>query len=105
MTRHFPTLRGWVAFLLAAFGILYFPVVRPAIIVESGVGTFIAEPVKPVVWIAGAVLIVVCLLASVEAFRRGTWGDKVLACISALLSIGLIIPNFELFVLSVHRPH
>ena len=31
MTRYLPTLRGWIAFVLAAFAILYFPVLSPAL--------------------------------------------------------------------------
>ena len=57
MSRYFPTLRGWIAFVLPAFAILYFPLLRPALIVESGRGTFVAEPVTPKVWIIGAFLI------------------------------------------------
>jgi hypothetical protein len=103
MTRYLPTLRGWIAFVLAAFAILYFPVLSPALIVESGVGTFVVEPVTPTVWITGAVLIVVCLLASVEAFRRGSRADKWFAGISVLLTIGLAVWYFALAVLSVQK--
>jgi hypothetical protein len=102
MTRYFPTLRGWVAFLLSAFGLWCFPSVRPALLVESGVGTFLTEPVTPMVYFTGAVLILVGLLASIEAFWRGSRADKVFACISVLLIIGLMVQYFELFGLSVH---
>ena len=104
MSRYFPTVRGWIAFLIAAFGFLCFPSIRPAILVESGVGRFLAEPVTRMVYFTGAVLIIIGLLASVEAFRRGSRADKVFACISALLTIGLMAQYFHLFVLSVHRP-
>jgi hypothetical protein len=103
MTRYFPTLRGWIAFLLAAFAILFFPVLRPALLVQSGVGTFLSEPATPAVRFAGAVLVIVCLSASVEAFRRGSRVDKVVACIAVLLTIGLIVEVLQLFVLSVHQ--
>ena len=103
MSRYFPTLRGWIAFVLPAFAILYFPLLRTALIVESGRGTFVAEPVTPKVWIIGAFLIVVCLLAIAEAFKRGSRADKVVACISVLLTVGLAVQYFQLCVLSVHR--
>jgi hypothetical protein len=103
MSRFFPTLRGWIAFLLAAFGFLCFPSLRPAIFVESGVGTFLMEPVTPLTYFTGGVLIVVALLASIEAFRRGSRADKVFAFISVLLTVGLAVQYFQLFVLSVHR--
>src|SRR6266699_2491081 len=103
MSRYFPTVRGWIAFLIAAFGFLCFPSILPAILVESGVGTFLAEPVTRMVYFTGAVLIIVGLLASVEAFRRGSRADKVFACISVLLTIGLMAQYFQLFVLSIHR--
>jgi hypothetical protein len=103
MTRYFPTLRGWIAFLLAAFAILFFPVLRPALLVQSGVGTFLSEPATPAVRVTGAVLVIVCFLASVEAFRRGSRVDKIVACIAVLLTIGLIVEVLQLFVLSVHQ--
>ena len=103
MTRYFPTLRGWAAFVLSVFAILYFPFLRPALFVESGVGTFVMERVTPTVWVTGAVLIVVCLIASVEAFRRGSRVDKWFAGISVLLTIGLAVEYFELATLSVHK--
>src|SRR5258708_210342 len=103
MTRYLPTLRGWIAFVLSAFAILYFPALRPALFVESGVGTFVMERVTPTVWVTGAVLIVLCVLASVEAFRRGSRADKWFAGISVLLTIGLAVQYFQLATLSVHK--
>jgi len=103
MTRYLPTLRGWIAFVLSAFAILYFPVLRPALFVESGVGTSVMERVTPTVWVTGAVLIVICLAASVEAFRRGSRADKWFAGISLLLTIGLAVQYFELATLSIHK--
>ena len=109
MKLYFPTLRGWIAFLLAAFAILFFPVLRPALLVQSGVGTFLSEPATPAVQVAGAILVIGCLLACVEAFRRGSRVDKVVACIAVLLTIGLttiglIVEVLQLYVLSVHLP-
>ena len=103
MTRYFPTLRGWIAFLLAVFASLFFPVVRPALLIKSGVGTILAEPVTPAVWLTGAVLVIACVIAITEAFRRGSRTDKVFACISVLLTIGLLVEFVELFVLSVYQ--
>ena len=105
MSRYFPTLRGWVALLLATFGLLYFPVLRPALFVASGRGTFVAEPVTPFVWITGGILIVVCLIASVEAFRRGSRADKICACVAALLTVGLMFQYSELVVVSRRSPN
>lgn len=105
MSRHFPTLRGWIAFVLAAFAILYFPVLRPALAVVSGRGTFLIEPVTPFVWVMGGALILVCLAASVEAFRRGSRADKVCACLAALLTVALMFQYFELIVVSRRSPN
>jgi hypothetical protein len=103
MTQYFPSLRGWVSLFLAACAFSCFPYLRPAIHIDSGVGTFLAEPVAPLVYITGAFLIFVCLLASVEAFRRGSRPDKVFACGSFLLTIGLMVQLCELFVLPVRH--
>ena len=103
MPRCLPTLRGWIAFILAAGGFLCFPSLRPAFLVESGVGSFLAEPVTPLTYFTGGVLIIVAVLGSVEAFRRGSRADKVFAAVSVLLTIGLAAQYFQLFVLSVHR--
>ena len=103
MTRYFPTLRGCIAFLLAVFALLYFPFVCPALYVQSGVGTFLSEPVRPAAWIVGAVFILVCALASAEAFRRGTFPDRIFAAIAVLLTICLMVEYFRLFGLTVHK--
>jgi hypothetical protein len=103
MTRYFPTLRGWIAFLFAASNVLLFPLVCPPLRVQSGVGTFLAEPVRPVAWIIGPVFILVCFVTSAEAFRRGTRADKVFALIAVLLTIGLIVEYLRLFGLSVYQ--
>ena len=103
MIRHFPTLRGWIAFLLAVFAALLFPAICPPSYVQSGVGTFLAEPVRPAAWIVGAVLILVCALASAEAFRRGTFPDRIFAVIAVLLTVALMVEYFRLFGLTVHK--
>ena len=103
MSGYSPSLKGWIAFALGGFGVVCFPFIRPAILVESGVGTFLAEPVTPLVYFTGGVLIVLGLLAGVDAFRRGSRADRVLACISVLLIAGLAAQYFQLFVLKVHR--
>ena len=103
MKRYFPTLRGWIAFLLAAFSLLYFSFIRPAFYIQSGVGTFLAEPVTASTRIIGAVFIIISSLAAVEAFRRGSRADKFFACIAVILTIGLLVEFLELFVMSVHQ--
>ena len=104
MTRYLPTLRGWIAFLLAAFSLLYLSFIRPALYIQSGVGTFLAQPVMPSTLIIGAVLAVVTFCAVFEAFRRGSRADKIFACIAVILAIGLLVEYLELFVLSVYQP-
>ena len=103
MTRYFPTLRGWIAFLLAVFAALLFPFICPPLRIQSGVGIFLAEPVGLAAWIAGPVFILVCFLASAEAFRRGTRADKIFALIAVLLTIGLMFEYLRLFGLSVYQ--
>jgi len=103
MTRYFPTLRGWIAFLLAAFAILFFTAICPARIVRSGVGTFLIEPASPTVRLTGAALVVVCFFASAEAFRRGSRADKIFACISVLLTIALLVEFLQLFILTIDQ--
>ncbi len=102
-TSYFPTLRGWVAFIFATFSIFIFQAIRPALFIESGVGTFLLEPVSPLVQVTGAASAIISFLASTEAFRRGSRADKVLACISVLLTIGLMVELLELSVLSVYK--
>ena len=99
-----PTLRGWLALLLAVFAVLFFPFLCPVSYVQSGVGTFLSEPVRPVVWVLGAGLILICAPASVEAFRRGTRVDKVFAALAVLLTLGLMVEYFQLWGLPVHPP-
>jgi len=103
MTSYFPTLRGWIAFLLAVFAALLFPLICPPLRVQSGVGTFLAEPVGLAALIAGPVFILVCSLASAEAFWRGTRADKIFALVAVLLTIGLLVEYLRLFGLSVYQ--
>ena len=103
MTRYIPTLRGGIAFVLGAFSVFYFPVLRPALMVESGGEIFVAERVTTTVWVTGAALIFACLLACVEAFRRGSWPDKWFAGMAVLLTLILALQYFELVILSIHK--
>ena len=103
MAKYFPTLRGWIAFILAVLAIFLFPFLRPTLLIESGKGTFLAESVTPAVKIEGGFLLVGCLIVTIEAFRRGSRADKVLACFSSLLTIALAVEYLELFVLPVRN--
>jgi len=75
----------------------------PARLIESGVGTWIQEPVAPSVWILSGAFILICVGACIEAFRRGSRTDKIVLCLAALLTFGLIYQFFEFMLLRV-RP-
>jgi Na+/melibiose symporter-like transporter len=103
MSRYLPTLRGWIAFLLALCASCFYPAILPPVYVESGVQRWSSEPVSPIVAIGGVILAIVCFAACVEAFRRGSRADKIAACIAVLLTIGLLVVLFRSFTLPV-RP-
>ena len=71
----------------------------PSRFIESGVGTWIAEPIAPSVWIFGGVFVVLCVAACVEGSR----GDRIVLCIGALLTFWFIREFFVLMLLRV-RP-
>lgn len=96
ISRHSLTLRGLIALILAVFAVMHFPFLRPAFATVSGRGTFVTAPVTSHVWIIGGILIVICLIATVEAFQRGTPADKICACLAALFTLALIFQYFEL---------
>jgi hypothetical protein len=103
MSSPFPTVRG-IASLLVAFGsLLILPVLRPALIVESGVGTFLAEPVGLGVWIVGGILLLACAAITLEAFRRGSSSDKICASVAAVLSLILAVQYFGLSSLKTKK--
>src|SRR5450759_361077 len=90
MSRYFPTPRGWVALALPLIADFMLLATFPARFIESGVGTWISEPVAPSASILSGVLILLCVAACVEAFRRGTRADRIVMCVAALLTLGLI---------------
>src|SRR5438445_1934827 len=98
MSRYSPTVRGWVALLLPLSGAVLFPALLPARFIESGVGTWLAEPVSPFAWGLGGLLMLTCVAACVEAVRRGSRTDRVFSCIAAVFSYLLIYEYFDLFM-------
>ena len=75
----------------------------PARLVESGVGTWIQEPVAPSAWILSGAFILLCLGACVEAFRRGSRIDRIVLCLAVFLTLSLIYQFLEFMLLRV-RP-
>jgi hypothetical protein len=87
MTRFLPSLRGWVAFLLAFFASMFLPATFPA---RNGhTGKFFG-PVSTETWVIGAVTLAACIVASVFAFR-GSRPDKVAASLASVFIILLIV--------------
>lgn len=72
--------------------------------VESGVGTWLGGRISPSAWISGGLLIFLCVAACLEAFRRGSWTDRIIACAAAPLTFWLIREFLELFLLPVRHP-
>jgi len=103
MSRYLPTLRGWAALVLPLVGNFLLLAIFPARFIESGVGVSIADPVAPSAWILGGVLILLCVAVCVEALRRGSHADRIVACLAALLTLGLICAFFGFMFMRV-RP-
>lgn len=99
MTRHLPTTRGWLALCFAAFACCGYPLLLPARYVQSGGPTWLFEPVSPSLWVLGWLLMVVCVASCIEAFRRGSRSDRIVACVAVLLTLGFIVGFFELMLL------
>ena len=104
MSRYLPTLRGWVALTLPIISGLTLAFVFPARFIESGVGTWIAEPVSPSAWVLAGLLILLCVGSCVETFRRGSLPDKVVLLLAALFTLGLAWQVFEFMTLRVRHP-
>ena len=102
-SQFFPTARGWVALLLPLLGGLLFSAVLPARLIESGVGTWLVKPVSPSAWSLGGLLILVCVAACVEAFRRGSRTDRIVGVLAAVLTFLFMYGFLSLVVLRV-RP-
>jgi hypothetical protein len=103
MPRYFPSARGWVALLLPLLGGFLFLALIPTRFTESGVGRGIWGRVSLLGWVSGGLLILVSVGACVEAFRRGSMADRVVACVAALVILWLSTQYFELFLLPVRR--
>ncbi|MCX6921691.1 MAG: hypothetical protein NT154_00500 [Verrucomicrobia bacterium] len=101
--RNPPTIRGWGAVTLPLLGGYLFGGHIPPEFVESGRGTFLTERVPVGVWILGGLIILLCAAGCLEAFRRGCWADRAIACIGALLTFWLLGEYCELLLLPV-RP-
>jgi hypothetical protein len=88
MTRYLPRLRGWTAFLPALLASVCYPGFLPPRYSTLGEWRF-RDPVSPVTRMIGAVLIVGCVVACFEAFRRGTRADRVAACLGVYFTFSL----------------
>ncbi len=100
-SRNPPTVRGWSALILPLLGGILFLALIPMRFVESGRGTFLSERVPLGVWILGGVVILACAAGCLEAFRRGSWRDRLIACVGALLTFWLLREYCQLLVLPV----
>jgi hypothetical protein len=103
MSRYYPTIRGWLALSVSVIGSCFYPAVLPARLVESGVETWLSESVTIGQWVLGGVLVLSSAALCLEAFRRGSRGDKVAACVASVFAIWLAFAFLELFSLRV-RP-
>jgi hypothetical protein len=91
MPRYLPTIRGWLAFLLSVLACCAYPMLLPAYCISSlGPTSLLAEPVSPSARVLGGLLAFLCVATCVEAFRRGSRADRVVACIAMLLTISFI---------------
>jgi hypothetical protein len=83
---------------------MFFPAVLPARFHQSGGVTWLVEPASFSQWSLGGLLVLVSVAACVEAFRRGSRPDKVITCVAAVFTVGLIRSLCELLVLPVGGP-
>ena len=86
MSRYFPSLRGWVALILAFFSAMLLPALLPA---RSFHGPPRHVPFQ--LWVIVVVAVMACLSASVWAALRRRTPDRVVAVISLLFTAWLII--------------
>jgi len=103
MTRYLPTSRGWAALLTASLGGGIYGFMVPVRYVQSGFGTFLGEPVSPAEWVSGGVLIFLCVAACLEAFRRGSRVDRIVACVAGLLTFLFVREFLSLLFLPVRQ--
>ena len=86
MSRYLPTLRGWAALVLPVVGGFILLAIFPMRYIESGVGTWIMEPVRPSAWILGGAFVVLSVAACIEVLRRGSRVDRIVLCFGVLLT-------------------
>ena len=103
MSRYLPTLRGWIALLLAAFAVMFYPLIHPAISSDAGVGVSISQPVPMLKRTKAVVLLLLCCAASVEAYRRGSRVDKVVSVIAFVLTVLLMTEFLWSLTLRTHK--
>ncbi len=99
-----PTLRGWATVLLPVVSGLLLLATLPARFIESGVGTWIAEPVAPSAWAFDGLLILLCVGGCIEAFRRGSRADKAAFVLGAAMTFWLAREFFSFMLLRVRHP-
>ena len=104
MSGYVPTLRGWTVLVLPVVSAFLLLAAFPARFIESGVGTWIAEPVAPSTWAFGAVLILLCVGGCVETFRRGSRVDKVVLVLGAAMTLWLVQEFLSFMLLRVRHP-
>lgn len=103
MSRYYPTVRGWLALSVSVIGNCVYPAVLPPRLGESGVGIWLSESVTIEQWVLGGVLVLSSASLCLEAFRRGSRGNKVAACVASVFSIWLALAFLELFSLRVRQ--
>jgi len=97
---YLPTPRGAVALFLSVMASLFYPAVLPGRVSTLGDWQF-GWPVSPIARVIGVVLVFACVAACVEAFRRGSWMDRALACASAYFTYIFIHGVFKSYFYSV----
>jgi hypothetical protein len=84
--RYLPSLRGWIALILALLASIFLPNSFPA----RGPSGFL-EPVSTQAWVTEGITVAVCLGASAFAAVRGGLADRVAAVIAVLVTVVLAV--------------
>lgn len=69
--------------------------------IESGVGTWIMEPVRPSAWILVGGLVILSVAACIEVIRRGSRVDRIVLCLGALLTFWFVRAFFAFMLYPV----